>query len=326
MKHAFKVIILCTVVIFLWIASLVAFSNSDHIKRFHKHYLTSFQSQTTYNNKQQGLNKEQYKSYLQQLRDQYAHKIPLPKMIEIPSGVFYLTSSERPSPDQAVDSFILEQYEIAETETTLEQWDTCVAFGGCNHLPDNYSWKRGDRPVLNVSYDDVQQYIAWINSQTSGSYRLPTENEWEYAARAGSNGLYPWGNVPPDCQNARLGTPNWKKAKFHDCKETSTWPVGQTAPNAWGLYDVIGNVAEWTSGCKVDIDKNELKQLLRIQRKKDPIDLSITLNIMHNCDYRANKGGNWMTSTKAVNVFHTRNYDIKNRYNRVGFRLARTVL
>ncbi len=104
-------------------------------------------------------------------------------------------------------------------------------------------WGRGNRPVVNVTWDDATAYAQWLSAVTGESYRLPSEAEWEYAARAGTETAYSWGD--------ELGT---NKANCDGCgsrwdDDEETAPVGSFAPNAWGLHDMHGNVWEWTGNC-----------------------------------------------------------------------------
>ena len=145
-----------------------------------------------------------------------------PEMVVIPAGTFRmgcLSSDddcyyEFPVHDVTVQSFALSKYEV-----TFDEWDACVADGGCNGYEPNHEgtgnsyvigtgngddvgpviWGRGSRPVINISWDDAQAFIAWLSGVTGGVYRLPSEAEWEYAARAGTETKYSWGKeVVPD--------------------------------------------------------------------------------------------------------------------------------
>ncbi|MEH6823953.1 MAG: SUMF1/EgtB/PvdO family nonheme iron enzyme [Motiliproteus sp.] len=132
-------------------------------------------------------------------------------------------------------------FEMSAHEITFAAWDACVTDGGCTHNPSDEDWSRGARPVINVSYDDITtQFIPWLNSKTGQTYRLPTEAEWEYAARAGSAGVYSWGNSIGS-NNANCGSTA--------CGDSyaNTAPVGSFAASAFGLYDMHGNVYELTS-------------------------------------------------------------------------------
>ena len=135
-------------------------------------------------------------------------------------------------------------FRMGKYEVTFAQWDACVADGGCvGHMPDDEGWGRGNRPVINVSWDDVQGFIDWLNAKTGGNFRLPTDAEWVYAARAGSTTKFSWGN--------RIGR---NQANCDGCgsrwDDDRTAPVGSFPANVWGLHDMHGNVYEWTQDCE----------------------------------------------------------------------------
>ena len=178
-----------------------------------------------------------------------------PEMVSIPGGSFRMGDLDRSgfSNELPAHTVILRPFKLGKYEVTFAQWDACVAGGGCPresddrsdnnyHLANDEGWGRGNRPVINVSWDDAQLYIDWLNSRTGGGYRLPSEAEWEYAARAGSTTKYPWGN-DIDGSEANCG---------HGCDNNTyvfTAPVGSFPANAWGLHDMLGNVWEWVQDC-----------------------------------------------------------------------------
>ena len=86
-----------------------------------------------------------------------------------------------------------DRFAVSKFEVTFDEWDACVAVGGCAHVPDS-NMGRGTQPVINVSWDDAQQYVAWLSKMTGRPYRLLSEAEWEYAARAGTTTAYSWGD------------------------------------------------------------------------------------------------------------------------------------
>ncbi|TFW28413.1 bifunctional serine/threonine-protein kinase/formylglycine-generating enzyme family protein [Duganella callida] len=166
-----------------------------------------------------------------------------PVMVPIPAGSYRIGSQpgdrnaapeEYGGTPQAVAAFQLSAYEV-----TTGQWQMCVADGVCGAPPDAVA--NADMPVTNVSWDAVQTYIAWLSSKTGTKYRLPTEVEWEYAARAGAGTLYPWGD--------RIGD---KRAHCGQCgtlgDHPQAEPVGRFAAYG-GLYDMVGNVYEWVADC-----------------------------------------------------------------------------
>jgi formylglycine-generating enzyme required for sulfatase activity len=163
-----------------------------------------------------------------------------PVMTVVPAGNLLMGSSERESdqrPTERPQHGVTIGYPVAVSkfEVTFAEWDTCVAASACSRAAD--AWGRGDMPVVNVSWDDARQYVGWLSHVTGKPYRLLTEAEWEYAARAGSGTRVSWGDDP--------GANN---ANCVDCGSKwtlETAPVGSFKPNAWGLYDFSGNVWEW---------------------------------------------------------------------------------
>ncbi len=129
-------------------------------------------------------------------------------------------------------------FAIGKYEVTFDEWDACVKAGGCNgYRPEDPGWGRGNRPVINVSWNDTKAYVAWLAKKTGNPYRLPSEAEWEFAARAGTTTPFAFGTTI---------TP--KQANFGR-SDGKTEPVGSYPPNAWGLYDMHGNVWEWVEDC-----------------------------------------------------------------------------
>lgn len=173
----------------------------------------------------------------------------LPEMVVVPGGTFLMGAAEdaeggddeRPQHQVTVPSFAVGKYEV-----TFDEWDACVAAGGCNgYRPDDEGWGRGRRPVIYVSWEDAQAYVAWLSEVTGDDYRLLSEAEWEYAARAGTTTRYWWGDeIGQNRANCRDCGSQW------DGEQTA--PVGSFEPNPFGLYDVHGNVGEWVQDCYND--------------------------------------------------------------------------
>ena len=140
---------------------------------------------------------------------------------------------------------IAKPFAVSKFEVTFDEWDTCARYGGCRTDVSDFGFGRGQRPVIKVTWDDAQQYVAWLSKMTGEPYRLLTEAEYEYATRAGTTTAYPWGDD--------IGT---NKANCNGCgsqwDNKQTAPVGSFAPNGFGLFDMVGNVWEWVEDCYND--------------------------------------------------------------------------
>lgn len=143
--------------------------------------------------------------------------------------------------ERPVDVVTLAPFAIGVYEVTFEEYDRFCADTG-HARPDDQGWGRGSRPVVNVSWEDANSYAAWLSHRTGQRYRLPTDAEWEYAARGGTRSRFWWGDEPLP-----------RRANCADCG--SLWdseksaPVGRFPPNSFGLHDTAGNVFEWVADC-----------------------------------------------------------------------------
>ena len=138
---------------------------------------------------------------------------------------------------------IARPFAVGVYEVTFAEWDACVSGGGCGGFrPDDEGWGRGSRPVINVSWNDAQRYVQWLSRKTGAKYRLLSEAEWEYVARAGTTTAYWWGDDIGRNNANCLGC--WSR---WDARGTA--PVGSFSANSFGLHDVHGNVWEWTEDC-----------------------------------------------------------------------------
>jgi formylglycine-generating enzyme required for sulfatase activity len=151
-------------------------------------------------------------------------------MVVIPAGRTYLASGR--------DVTIATPFAVGKFEVTFTEWDVCFAVGGCAYRPDDRGWGRGRQPVININWDDAQQYVAWLSQKIGKSYRLLSDAEWEYAAQAGSGReqAAQAGANQTNCDGC--GSP-WDRRQ--------TAPIGSFAANAFGLHDMLGNVWEWTA-------------------------------------------------------------------------------
>lgn len=166
------------------------------------------------------------------------------QMAAIPAGRYIMGTDASvsfqngfPAHPVQVPAFRLSRYDV-----TFDQFD---AFAHATHreLPIDEGWGRGARPVIHVSWRDAQAFIVWLNQGTGRHFRLPSESEWEYAARAGTTTLYWWGNEP-DPEKANTATNTGRDHYRY------TSPVGAFPPNPWGLYDVSGNVWQYVEDCR----------------------------------------------------------------------------
>lgn len=183
-----------------------------------------------------------------------------PALLTIPTGTYMMGSEvrlwkrsfsrdARPQRQVAVTKpFALGVYEV-----TFREWDACVAGGGCDgRRPNDHGWGRGDRPVVDVSFHDVQGYLRWLSAKTGRRYRLPTEAEWEYAARAGTTTPYPWGRWASHAYANYGEDAGTGRGKAEDADQWhQTAPVGSFPANRFGLHDMAGNVYEWVEDCYV---------------------------------------------------------------------------
>jgi formylglycine-generating enzyme required for sulfatase activity len=228
----------------------------------------------------------------------------LDAMVDIPGGRYRMgdlngkgKSDERPVHWVQVPAFRLAKYEV-----TFDQYEVFARATG-RALPSDSGWGRGRHPIINVSWDDAQTFISWLDQVSGLRFRLPSEAEWEYAARAGTNSDYPWGPTPD--LNRANGKHDPSVSATHPDK---TAPVGYYLANAWGLYDMVGNVWEWTADCYADSYAGA------------PDDGSAWL--WAGCERRAMRGGSWNDEPSGLRVAN-RDVDFpSNRFNVLGIRLA----
>ena len=236
----------------------------------------------------------------------------VPEMVVIPAGTFRMgcvSGRECGSWEKPVREVHVESFELSKYEVTFVQWDACVEYGGCRWVED-FDWGRDNRPVIGVTWHDAQAYVAWLSKEIGEGYRLPSEAEWEYSARAGTETVYSWGN-----ERGR------RQANCSGCRCPSycgnrTAPVGSFPPNPFGLHDMHGNVREWVADCWNDSYDGA------------PSDGRAWLS--GNCDRRMLRGGYWGTgpffARAASRGFGTTDDARISRFrSSVGFRVARTL-
>jgi len=228
-----------------------------------------------------------------------------PEMVAIPGGSFRMgdLSGEGSYTEKPVHTVRIQAFKLGKYEVTFAQWDACVADGGCGgYRPSDSGWGRGNRPVIDVSWNEAQSFISWLNNQTNGKYRLPSEAEWEYAARAGSTTKYSWGN--------NIGN---NRAVCNGCgsrwDDQQTAPVGSFEANAFGVNDLHGNVWEWIEDCW----HNNYQGAPTTGR---------AWNNGGNCSRRVIRGGSWYNIPAHFRSAIRDRYTSTYRFNNRGFRLA----
>ena len=230
-----------------------------------------------------------------------------PEMVVVPAGRFRMgcvsgllcLEDEFPVREVRLRSFALSRHEVVFAE-----YDRFAAATGRDR-PDDRGWGRGRRPAINVSWEDAAAYADWLSAETGESYRLPSEAEWEYAARAGTTTSYAWGPFIGDNHaNCDGCGSRWDASR--------TAPAGSFAANPWGLHDMHGNVWEWVADCR------------HAGYAGAPADGSAWTR-GGDCGYRVLRGGSWFSLglilRAAFRLWEA--VDIRDDY--VGFRLARTL-
>ena len=248
-----------------------------------------------------------------------------PLMVEVPPGSFTMGTPENEERLSSMEGpqhmvTISRPFAVGVYEVTFAEWDACGAGGGCGgYRPDDAGWGRGDRPAINVSWEDAQAYLSWLSTQSGAAYRLLSESEWEYVARAGTMTRFHFGNDPSRlCSwanaadlTARQTYSNWNNVA--DCEDgyVHTAPVGSFDVNALGLHDVHGNVWEWVQDCSNDNYQGAPSDGRAWQRGE--------------CSRRMLRGGSWFANPPFLRSAERISEPTGTRYISYGFRVARTL-
>lgn len=167
-----------------------------------------------------------------------------PPLVVVGPGRFVMGDAGRPAEAPTRLVVIGRAFAIGRHEVTFDEWQHCVADGACRGAVDDHGWGRGRRPVINVSWHDANAFARWVSARSGLACRLPSEAEWEFAARAGTRTAYWWGDDPAaglaQCRDCGHDPPSY------GTREVETFPA-----NPWGLFDTHGNVWEWTADCWV---------------------------------------------------------------------------
>ena len=238
-----------------------------------------------------------------------------PEMVVVPAGSFMMGSpgseegrlfdSEGPRHRVTIGS----PFAVGVYEVTFAEWDACVRAGGCGgYRPEDEGWGRGSHPVINVSWEDAREYVRRLSRETGEEYRLLTEAEWEFVARAGTQTARYWGESESgQCRYANGYDDDVSCSDGHE----HTAPVGLFEPNAFGLYDVLGNVWEWTQDCW-----NE-------SYSGAPADGSAWSS--GDCSYRVMRGGSWDYGLRPLRSAYRDGYWAGVRSYGLGFRVVRSI-
>ena len=238
-----------------------------------------------------------------------------PEMVVIPAGSFTMGSpadepgrdtDEGPQHEVHVPSFAVGRYAV-----TFAEWEACVAAGGCGgYQPKDAGWGRGRRPVIRVSWEDAQAYVQWLSRETGQGYRLLSESEWEYAARAGTTTPFHTGPTITTAQANFDGNGTYNGSLKGEYRG-KTVEVGRFPANGFGLHDMHGNVWEWVEDCWHD------------NYSGAPEDGSTWTS--GKCEYRVLRGGSWSYGPDHLRSANRNRSTPVVRLNDYGFRVARTL-
>ena len=239
-----------------------------------------------------------------------------PEMVVVPPGSFSMGSpffikqrqyDEGPPHRVWIDK----PFAVGVHEVTFAEWDACVAAGGCRgYRPDDLDWGRGRRPVINVSWKDAQAYVSWLSRETDQPYRLLSEAEWEYAARARTKTPFHVGWKITTQQANYRGSGRYELGR-KQVYRAQTVPVGSFDANGFGLHDVHGNVLEWVADC------------WNVDYSGAPLDGSAWM--FGDCSKRVLRGGYWSYGSWGARSAKRYRHTLASRGNHIGFRVARTV-
>jgi formylglycine-generating enzyme required for sulfatase activity len=233
-----------------------------------------------------------------------------PRMVVVPAGAFVMGSPLDEKDREDIENpqhkvVFTKPFAASETEVTFDEWQACVDYGDCDPRASDNGWGRGRRPVMNVTWDDARRYAAWLVKMTGKPYRLLSEAEWEYAARAGTQTAYSWGE--------EIGKGH---ANCYECGSRrfamQTAPVASFVANAFRIFDMHGNVWEWVEDC------------YHSNYDAAPVDGSAWTS--GDCESRVARGGSWNDRPEFSRA--ASRYPVSPGYRSIdtGFRVGRTLL
>ena len=264
-----------------------------------------------------------------------------PEMVVVPTGSFLMGAPESESKwgdaERPVHSVSVRSFAVGVYEVTFSEWDACVSGGGCDgyesynrkwgrfdhwwppsiepvrgYRPDDEGWGRGRRPVINVSWDDAQLYVHWLSDRAGHRYRLLSESEWEYAARAGTTGPFHTGStISPDQAYYEETWFCHSEYPWLNLCPGKTVQVGLFPANGFGLHDMHGGVMEWVQDC------------WNGNYKGAPSDGEAWES--GDCSRRMLRGGSWSFGPEYLRSANRTHSGTGRRDNDTGFRVARTL-
>lgn len=250
-------------------------------------------------------------------RDSFKECDACPEMVVVPAGAFTMGSPDTEK-DRRKDEgpqhrvTVARPFAVGRFAVTFDEWDACVSDAGCNgYRPADEGWGRGKRPVIYVNWEDAKAYLAWLSRKTGKTYRLLSESEREYVTRAGTSTPFWFGSsisLQQANYNGTYADDNGAKGEYR----AKTVPVDSFAPNPWGLYQVHGNVWEWTEDCG------------NFSYAGAPSDGSAWTS--GDCRFRVIRGGSWSLHPASLRSALRILVEPTFRINEFGFRVARTLL
>jgi formylglycine-generating enzyme required for sulfatase activity len=239
-----------------------------------------------------------------------------PEMVVAPAGSFTLGSPvdepERYPDETQIPVAIRHPFAVGKYAITFIEWEECVTDGACKADPKDGGWGRGDRPVINISFEDAKRYVAWLSAKTGKAYRLLSETEREYVTRAGTTTPFWWGSSITPSQANYDGSRAYPGGGSAGEYRHKTVPVDSFKPNPWGIYGVHGNVFEWTEDCWNDSNNgNQGDGSAR----------------MHgDCGHRVVRGGSWNNGPESLRAAARDRHAADSGSDNLGFRVAVTLV
>lgn len=225
-------------------------------------------------------------------------QLPLPDMVRLTGGEFVMGNASNPDDENTKAINVEQNFLIGRYEITFNEYDF-FALATNRALPDDMGWGRGERPVVNISWDDAIAYTNWLSKTTGKNYRLPSAIEWEYAARGNTTSSYWWGNNEDDAReraNCRYGCKSLWASFFNN----ETRPVGSFPPNDFGIHDTAGNVAEWINDCTDKITRQS-------------------------CLKRAVRGGSFVSNVESITAYSQIAFTASKSRKSIGFRVVQEI-